>query len=356
MRSQEPGRARSRSQTSRRNSPAAPRVGFLETPGGTHPGDPDLPPRMTSLSLSVTGMRAPSQLVPETPREWSSIGDHVATTPVGTQDQELSPITPIDLQTPAGRPACMEPTPARPLYRPAEDEVAFQTPGQPPVPKGSERLPSTEPMDRYARVTRLEGERTPAAHTPRVRIDRVLEETQRPECHEAERPEPETQGPWISPRCDHSPSSQASSSRTTEDHLETLYLQQSRLLGVLQAPKVSISTFDGDPMAYFSFIRAFEENVEKLLDEEGSKLARLIQLCTGKAARALQCCSMLPPAQGYKKACQILKARFRYPFTITKVWVNKLIEGGPRTNQQEYADDLQNCYECLTALGGTSEL
>ena len=65
---------------------------------------------------------------------------------------------------------------------------------------------------------------------------------------------------------------------------------------------------------------------------------------------------MLPPAQGYKKACQILKARFRDPFTITEVWVDKLIKGGPRTNLQEYADDLQNGYECLTALGATGEL
>ena len=109
-------------------------------------------------------------------------------------------------------------------------------------------------------------------------------------------------------------------------------------------------------MGYFPFIRAFEENVEKLLDDEGSKLVRLMQLCTGKAARALQCCSMLPSAQGYKKARQILKARFGDLFMITKVWVDKLVEGGPRTNLQEYADDLQNCYECLTALGAAGEL
>ena len=109
-------------------------------------------------------------------------------------------------------------------------------------------------------------------------------------------------------RRDRSPNSQASSSRTTEDHLESLYLQHSRLMGVLQAPKANMSTFDGDPMGCFPFKRAFEENVEKLLDDEWSQLARLMQLCTGKAARAIQCCSMLPPAQGYRKAPQLLKA------------------------------------------------
>ena len=38
------------------------------------------------------------------------------------------------------------------------------------------------------------------------------------------------------------------------------------------------------------------------------------------------------------------------------MWVDKLTEGGPCTNLQEYADDLQNCYECLTALGAASKL
>ena len=228
------------------------------------------------FSFSMTSVRAPGKLVPETPREWSAVGERVATTPAGAQAQELSPIALVDLQTPADRPACMQPTPARPLYRTAEGEVAFRTPDQLPMLQGSKRLPSTEPMDRYTRVTRLEGRNDQAVPTPRVRIDRALEETQRPERHEERRAQQDIRDARALPRRDHSLSSQVSSSRSTEGHLETLCLQQSRLLGVLQAPKVSILTFDGDPMTYFPFIRAFEENVEKLLDDEGSKLARLM--------------------------------------------------------------------------------
>ena len=110
-------------------------------------------------------------------------------------------------------------------------------------------------MGRYSRVTRLEGENDQTVRTPRARIDGALEETQRPKHHQERRPEQDIREGSPPPRRDRSPSSQASSSRSTEDHLETLYLQQSRLLGVLQAPKVSISSFDGDPMAYFPFIR-----------------------------------------------------------------------------------------------------
>ena len=41
---------------------------------------------------------------------------------------------------------------------------------------------------------------------------------------------------------------------------------------------------------------------------------------------------------------------------ITKLWVEKLIEGGPRTNLQECADNVQNYHECLITLGATGEL
>ena len=118
----------------------------------------------------------------------------------------------------------MERTPVRPFHRSTEDEVTFKTPGLPPEPEGSEHLPSTEPMDRYVRVTRLEEKDHQTVPTPRVRIDRALEETQRPEHHEREHPESSMQDLQTPQRCDHSPSSQASSSHTTEDHLESLYL------------------------------------------------------------------------------------------------------------------------------------
>ena len=101
---------------------------------------------------------------------------------------------------------------------------------------------------------------------------------------------------------DQSPGSQRFSTRTAEDHLESLYLQQSRLTGILQAPKVDMPAFDGDPMSYFPFIRAFEENVEKLLHDEGSKPARLMQLSEPGTmlapSSAAACC---PQPRGIKR-------------------------------------------------------
>ena len=37
------------------------------------------------------------------------------------------------------------------------------------------------------------------------------------------------------------------------------------LIGVLQAPKVDLPTFKGDPMQYHIFMRAFDDNVERVI-------------------------------------------------------------------------------------------
>ena len=67
---------------------------------------------MMPLSLPTAGVGAPSKLVPDTPTEWSSVGERVATTPVGSRERELSHIVAMDLRTPADRPAGMVPTSA----------------------------------------------------------------------------------------------------------------------------------------------------------------------------------------------------------------------------------------------------
>ena len=143
-------------------------------------------------------------------------------------------------------------------------------------------------------------------------------------------------GYFPSPRPEHS-----------DKALEALYRQQTMMMGALQAPKIELMEFHGDPMLYHAFIRSFEENVERMLPDDGARLARLIHLCKGEAGRAIRCCNLMDPEQGYARARRLLKQRFGDSHTITELWIKKLNEGGPRVNLQEYADELLDCYESL---------
>ena len=76
----------------------------------------------------------------------------------------------------------------------------------------------------------------------------------------------------------------AATSDTRSDTTGPCNDQLAKLIGVLQAPKVTIPLFDGNPMSYNRFIRAFEDNVERVIDDDASRLARLAQQCTGGSA------------------------------------------------------------------------
>ena len=91
------------------------------------------------------------------------------------------------------------------------------------------------------------------------------------------------------------------------------------LIGVLQAPKVDLPTFKGDPMQYHIFMRAFDDNVERVMSDPSSKLARLMQLCAGEAARVIQGCTLMRPERGYVRARQLLKDRYGDEFLIAEL-------------------------------------
>ena len=128
------------------------------------------------------------------------------------------------------------------------------------------------------------------------------------------------------------------------------------LIGVLQAPKIDLPTFRGDPMQYHTFMRAFDDNVERVISDPSSKLARLVQLCTGEAARVVQGCTLMPPERGYIRARQLLKNRFGDEFVVAELWGQRLFNAGTRMSLREFADELRACYESLDALDALGEL
>ena len=110
-------------------------------------------------------------------------------------------------------------------------------------------------------------------------------------------------------------------------------------------------------MKYYTFIRAFQDNVEKIIQDDNARLALLVQQCKGETARVIESCTLMPPEQGYRRAREILKQRFGNELLIADLWIKKLVGQGIRTLiLREYADNPRTCHEALLALGSLGEL
>ncbi len=128
-----------------------------------------------------------------------------------------------------------------------------------------------------------------------------------------------------------------------------------QLIGVLQAPKVTLMTFDGEPLRYHQFIRTFEENVDNVMQDNAARLTRLAQYCTGKAKKVVDSCLLMDPDEGYPEARRLLRERFGRKIVIASLWVQKLTEE-KQQSLRDYADDLRACQKALQALGSLNEL
>ena len=93
------------------------------------------------------------------------------------------------------------------------------------------------------------------------------------------------------PRGDHAPH--------TQQALETLAqtIRQGFAL-----PKPELSKFDGSPLEYWSFIRSFDNNIERNASDESEKLTFLMQYCTGDSKKVIKSCVTMEPSGGYQAA------------------------------------------------------
>ena len=141
-----------------------------------------------------------------------------------------------------------------------------------------------------------------------------------------------------------------------------IYQQQRQLIDILEAPKLEIPSFNGDPLKYYVFIRAFEINVDKKINCNTSKLLRLIQYCTGPALTLVQGCAIMESDEGYATARDLLKERFGNPVIIAQAWCDHITAGqsnikpndGPAL--QQYADLLRTCLHTLKAMNALGEI
>ena len=142
---------------------------------------------------------------------------------------------------------------------------------------------------------------------------------------------------------------------------DMFFNQQRQLINLLHAPKVEIPTFAGDPLKYYEFIRAFEDNVERYVTDSASRLTRLLQSCAGRAKAQLQGCNIMPPDLGYQEARRLLKERYGNKLVITQAWISHVtshaaVKANDGPGLQEFADLLRTCQHTLLAMGALAEL
>ncbi|XP_038061252.1 uncharacterized protein LOC119731982 [Patiria miniata] len=136
-------------------------------------------------------------------------------------------------------------------------------------------------------------------------------------------------------------------------------VHQQSLVEALQLPKAELTTFDGDPLKYWTFIREFQNTVARETVSDGAKLTRLLQYCTGRAKQLLRCCTVKEPSEGYTLALRLLKERYGDEHTISQSWIDKVtMRPNVTDNQslQDLADDLRCCRETLDTMGYLNEL
>jgi hypothetical protein len=139
------------------------------------------------------------------------------------------------------------------------------------------------------------------------------------------------------------------------------FLLHKQMVDAINLPNATIMTFAGEPIQFWLFINSFDSSVGNTSVDDGAKLNRLLQYCTGKAAKVIQPCALMPPSEGFAKARKLLRERFGNDYTISEAWVRKVTECAPiRSNDgeslQDYADDVMNCVETLRAMGKLEEI
>ena len=69
---------------------------------------------------------------------------------------------------------------------------------------------------------------------------------------------------------------------------------------LLSLPKVELEVFSVNPLKYHPFIKSFSFNVERLVKDPDSMLARLLQYTAGEAPQATQDALIIGGDSGYR--------------------------------------------------------
>ncbi|XP_077971393.1 uncharacterized protein LOC120335312 [Styela clava] len=125
-------------------------------------------------------------------------------------------------------------------------------------------------------------------------------------------------------------------------------------------PKVELMEFDGNPLRFHAFMKSFETNIHCHQHAPETKLAQLIQLCSGIAKDAIKNLVLVsPPSKGYQMAWQTLHEQFGNRTVVIEA-TSKEVTNGPKIMDDDtqglckLATQLRNCEIVLSEWNANS--
>ncbi|KAJ8402854.1 hypothetical protein AAFF_G00361680 [Aldrovandia affinis] len=126
-------------------------------------------------------------------------------------------------------------------------------------------------------------------------------------------------------------------------------------------PAREIAVFNGDPLTYQSFIRAFEYLVEDKTSSSQDRLYFLEQYTSDQPRDLVRSCLNMDARQGYAEAKWLLKKHFGNEVMVTNAYLEKAlswtaIKADDGKALQAYALYLRGCYNAMQDLEYLKEL
>ena len=118
-----------------------------------------------------------------------------------------------------------------------------------------------------------------------------------------------------------------------------------QLINRHSAPAVEIDSFRGDPLEYTYFMAAFEESVERRIDDPRGRLTRLIQYTTGQPKELIKNCILIKTGDCYEAAKKLLYDKYGNPHILMASYRRELskwpqLKAGDSLGYQNYVNFL----------------
>ena len=116
-------------------------------------------------------------------------------------------------------------------------------------------------------------------------------------------------------------------------------------------PRRHVPVFDGNPLEYCTFIRAFETVIEAKEPDYSGRLYYLEQHTSGRPQEIVRSCLYMVPKEGYEKAKGLLERRFGQKHKIAMACLDQ-VTNGPRIKGED-AESLEGFSILLSSCTNT---